>query len=733
MRSVSAWLVVALPIAAWSAAELSVLGGDDSLSLLQTRMARKNSDPASGATYDMDDIDDIALDASADIKHTAVVSQKVSRAIDTMNFAVAKLFALETGVEDEAVSSSSSELVIDRMVQDIKEKVDVTADGIKNKLQASTEAAEAIRTMSEAMSQFDVAGSAESVGKADTIERLADSRTLLSVPIQKPSSKTGDNKVGKHHRAAGASAVKDLVQRADKIADTLKEVTEAKESIVSKHPGEIDSASANTLEVLDETVWKIRAEADKIAAKLKDAAELEDNSEDNAKLKAGKHMQHMNAGNAHSSSRNTKLGAVRHSWSKSLDDMAGTSDEARQHSNKQVVATSSDNKADAKDEEQTGSGATGAKSLHDVTTADVKDEEQTGSGATRAKPLHDAVAKDEEIGTGARSLHDVTTQSSAATGRRSAEHGGRRLESDKSFHHDERSDEVGSKMSNAATAHSHSVISVKMERLEDDPDDSDDHLCYPGRVINFGAAKLIHSNLGGAGPDTGDETLVYQGVAAVDGAEVNLVVAALSAYTPYNAKKNGLAGTFGQINLQVETKVDLSFRLVYNSGGDDAPMDSFYFSFVDLDQGSAPSAAEKITVKGFESYRLSEETEVLFKARGEDAATFSSSWRGGKLDNPSNPLSMNKLERDRTVTAVFRNTSSFEVTFEEIGYANEVQGRNFLFAGVSDLVCSKEQKCAMYECPEGFHLRQRAEFLVCEGRRCTEKDRGLCCFAAASS
>merc|ERR1719331_2947806 len=78
---------------------------------------------------------------------------------------------------------------------------------------------------------------------------------------------------------------------------------------------------------------------------------------------------------------------------------------------------------------------------------------------------------------------------------------------------------------------------------ENDDDDSDvmtdvhpgtDTKCDPenGHMLDFSAAVVTHNNLGGLGPDDGEQNIRYRGVAAKEGAQVDLVVSATSPYMP---------------------------------------------------------------------------------------------------------------------------------------------------------------------------------------------------------
>jgi len=248
------------------------------------------------------------------------------------------------------------------------------------------------------------------------------------------------------------------------------------------------------------------------------------------------------------------------------------------------------------------------------------------------------------------------------------------------------------------------------------------------RGMNFSNSIVSHSNLGGQGPDDGAETLVYQNIAIQDGVAVDLVVTASTPYEPNSALKNGLhGGLFGIINLRVNNAVDLNFRFVDRQGAP-VTMDPFFFTLYDIDQGMDHASRESVTAHGFSEYRVAEETELRIEVLGDDSASFTSSLRGGKVDNPTHPMALNNAEKERTVVLKFPETSEFSLTFSESDYADEDQGRNLLFSGPSSMVCGREHMCTDYICPDGYHIRTMAEFLVCSGRRCAEADRDTCCY-----
>merc|ERR1719313_2181802 len=145
---------------------------------------------------------------------------------------------------------------------------------------------------------------------------------------------------------------------------------------------------------------------------------------------------------------------------------------------------------------------------------------------------------------------------------------------------------------------------------------------------------------------------------------------------------------------------------------------------------------EVLTINGMSNYIVDDNTELdITETAVDDAslssgvgvATFTSSLRGTKEDNPVSPMSLSGLQEKRSVEAYFENKSKFSASFAATGYVNP-QGRNIMFAGASTLTCQREAKCSSYECPLGFRLRQDAEFQVCATKPCSVADNDLCCF-----
>ena len=111
------------------------------------------------------------------------------------------------------------------------------------------------------------------------------------------------------------------------------------------------------------------------------------------------------------------------------------------------------------------------------------------------------------------------------------------------------------------------------------------------------AMGVQHSNLGGAGPDTGAENIRLVQLGNLNGQPFDLVISVLdrtghyetmggfpdTAYASANNAKNGCLGLFGSINMQLGVRV--TFRMEFRDTNTDAVvvLPGFRFSFFDID------------------------------------------------------------------------------------------------------------------------------------------------------
>lgn len=274
-----------------------------------------------------------------------------------------------------------------------------------------------------------------------------------------------------------------------------------------------------------------------------------------------------------------------------------------------------------------------------------------------------------------------------------------------------------------AKPHHHFVEGGMISQKFDE--DMDASLC-DSAGISMDSATVLHSNLGGHGPDEGPESMLVGPVAP----GINLEITAKTPYTPNTINPRGgvlnnkIHDKFIQINVATNTAVDLQFQLVDSSNGQPTTMDKFAFTMVDRDQGMSHESRESITVEGYSSYKAG--SDVAVAAKEKNVATFSSTLRGGNVDNPTSPYALSGMAERRSAVLLFKDTSKFNLRIEESDYANP-QGRNLLFAGGSGVLCKEKSRCINAHCPAGMALKLDAEFLECSSKPCGKNDIPTCC------
>ena len=146
--------------------------------------------------------------------------------------------------------------------------------------------------------------------------------------------------------------------------------------------------------------------------------------------------------------------------------------------------------------------------------------------------------------------------------------------------------------------------------------------------LDFFNANLSVNNLGGQGPYFNQaEEIRYSGIGSYGSEDFDLVVTSRSKYAPMNSANNGQNGMFGQINLGVGSSVDLTFTL-RNQANEPLPLNSFYFSFFDLDEGDDNRERICLATSAFYKTHLAAGTTEIEIVETDDQTCFSSNKRG---------------------------------------------------------------------------------------------------------
>jgi hypothetical protein len=202
--------------------------------------------------------------------------------------------------------------------------------------------------------------------------------------------------------------------------------------------------------------------------------------------------------------------------------------------------------------------------------------------------------------------------------------------------------------------------------------------------------KVLHSNLGGKGPDGGEEGIVFAVTTShtdlnLHGRTVELHLHATSDYSPSWPKENGFFKNFARINLAPGTKVDLeihawdpeenkTLELLGPDGG---------ITFFDLDTGA--TATEYIKSEGFKKAILPNTTELKRQDSDEYYTSFYATVRGNGTDNPTNALQLTMLQKNRAITFIYEHTENLNF---ELGCTDGKETRVFSFVFRPVMLCA---------------------------------------------
>lgn len=243
--------------------------------------------------------------------------------------------------------------------------------------------------------------------------------------------------------------------------------------------------------------------------------------------------------------------------------------------------------------------------------------------------------------------------------------------------------------------------------------------CDDERMMSFSSRELLYSNLGGQGPDdVTDEALVVANVFPSFAENVDLVIRALGHYYPNNVSRNGLYGEFMNINIKAGTHANFHFQFVHHMTKTPIRMPPTLITFADIDKQKV-EGEETVSVYPFLQATTSHESAILQEeiVAGEIVAgeREHASSPGSEVDNPQHPLALSQKDKDRSVTYMLPEGSEFWVN---LSVTAGWEGRNFLFAGASNLNCDARELCEKMTCPEGTTLHELASTRACRGAKC---------------
>jgi len=220
-------------------------------------------------------------------------------------------------------------------------------------------------------------------------------------------------------------------------------------------------------------------------------------------------------------------------------------------------------------------------------------------------------------------------------------------------------------------------------------------------VNDFTRIRLLetaHSNLGGMGPDKGEEGILYKAVEINEertGFVNQDIIVKISALSPYHRKDepaNGLEGSFAYIALDSGDSIDVAITFEDAKTRKDIKLEKkLGLSFYDLDHGAHHKGVEYFVAQDVSDddsvFMTSDSTVLVHDVGGHHR--FEATEYGDGEDNPEDPSDLTADQRDKAVVVVYPpGEQSIKLTLGSIGFGAGVRYAMFVFE--SNLLCAEE-------------------------------------------
>jgi len=204
--------------------------------------------------------------------------------------------------------------------------------------------------------------------------------------------------------------------------------------------------------------------------------------------------------------------------------------------------------------------------------------------------------------------------------------------------------------------------------------------------------KILHSNLGGQGPDQGEEGIVYRVSMQNVGVPVSRAELRLHAYTPYvpsTSRSNVMNGEWASIAWEPGTWVGLTANFWDPASRKNLTLPRGYLSFSDIDAG-VDGEKEFVTVSNFfENYYVGE-TATAQVEEHKLTTTFWGNEPGFSGDSPNQGISFTPQQKRKTVTLQF-DARGLQAAVFKFGAMPGQGPRSIQFAFQPTLLCTRTQ------------------------------------------
>ena len=184
-------------------------------------------------------------------------------------------------------------------------------------------------------------------------------------------------------------------------------------------------------------------------------------------------------------------------------------------------------------------------------------------------------------------------------------------------------------------------------------------------------AALLHSNLGGVGPDEGDEELSLKYMGFKDGQSLGINVTVVNGtYTTSQPNLNGLTGELGQVHVEANATSDSSVTLQFclidmETGALATNLDEFILAFIDMEavNGEGGEGVQSITSSDFDDFYLQESSSIVAENGTEGAWTFFATAPVAD-DDPDDLAAATEAQLEKTLMLLVVGQPCVEVTLD---------------------------------------------------------------------
>jgi len=221
-------------------------------------------------------------------------------------------------------------------------------------------------------------------------------------------------------------------------------------------------------------------------------------------------------------------------------------------------------------------------------------------------------------------------------------------------------------------------------------------------LLNFDQAKMTHSNLGGMGPEYGEDCITITQAGETDDKSITMKIRIADGFVYDGVVENNvLEGGLLSINVLNGHHTKLDVELLDHTG---APfvLPRFFISVLDIDAGSVigagkdaskASGLEDVSFNNVSAYYMMQDARIYAESLGAHDIHFVANQTGNQADNPTSAFHLNDEQLGKAAMVEFHNISNFSMGLHVYNQAGK-SGRNFLLTGISPMISAPFGGCA---------------------------------------